>query len=303
MELYQLHTFVTVREENSISGAARRLYTTPSAVSMHIKSLEDELGIQLFTRTNQGMNITPKGELLYEKAIRTLRAAQDIIDEASDIRNTLMGSVSVGLCTDAVYLKIPALIEQLQQNYPGLLLSLEKSTSVRIAEAVNAKQLDIGLVFGRVSQASLRVQQLECTELVVAIPAAWDNTFDPSDWEELARQPWISTGSTCPFQQMLVEHLQTHSLSCQNLVHAHDDRNRFDLVAAGLGLSLLERDSTLQGQEQGLMSIAPVTALSCPLSVIYRTDEAENPRIRCIAEMLHKLFAVPQSQSNSRNRA
>jgi DNA-binding transcriptional LysR family regulator len=54
MELTHLHTFITVAEEKSITRAARRLFTTPSAVSMHIKALEDELNIQLFVRRRNG---------------------------------------------------------------------------------------------------------------------------------------------------------------------------------------------------------------------------------------------------------
>lgn len=70
MELYQLQTFIIVAEEGSITGAARRLYTTPSTVSMHIRALEDELGVELFTRSNQGVTITAKGQQLREKADR-----------------------------------------------------------------------------------------------------------------------------------------------------------------------------------------------------------------------------------------
>ena len=68
MELTHLRTFVIVAEEKSISQAARRLFTTPSSISVQIKALEDELGVQLFIRNARGMQITDKGDVLLLKA-------------------------------------------------------------------------------------------------------------------------------------------------------------------------------------------------------------------------------------------
>lgn len=72
MELNYLQTFVVVAEEKTITHAAQRLFTTPSSISVHIKNLEEELGVQLFVRTPRGMQITEKGQILLEKARHTL---------------------------------------------------------------------------------------------------------------------------------------------------------------------------------------------------------------------------------------
>ena len=57
MELYHLRTFITVAETGSVTQAARRLFMTPPSVTAHIKSLEDELQVQLFRRTAQGWEL------------------------------------------------------------------------------------------------------------------------------------------------------------------------------------------------------------------------------------------------------
>jgi len=62
MELYQLKTFVTVAEEGHLTRAAERLFTSQPAISAHIKSLEEELGVTLFHRTPKGMQLTTEGE-------------------------------------------------------------------------------------------------------------------------------------------------------------------------------------------------------------------------------------------------
>lgn len=290
MELYQLQTFIIVAEEKNITRAARRLYTTPSTVSMHIKALEDELGVQLFTRTNQGVTITPKGQLLHDKAVETLRAAQDLVNHATDIQQTLMGSISLGLCTDPAVLKIPELIRQIHTDYPGIDLSLEKISSLQIIENVASGQLDLGFIFGTFSHPLVTTQYLASTELVVVLPASWAMPdFDPSDWYHLGNQPWVSAGKSCYFQMMLDQHLQGLGLSYRRLVQIDDDRSRYDLVRAGMGLSLLERYAAEQGVAAGDLKIAPVAPLECNISLAYRTHERNHPLVSCLVSLIEAL--------------
>jgi DNA-binding transcriptional LysR family regulator len=290
MELYQLQTFVIVAEEGNLTRAARRLYTTPSTISMHIKALEEELGVQLFVRSNQGMAITAKGQQILDKARGTLRAAQDLVNHATDIQATLVGQVSIGLCSASPYLKIPQLIQQLRDDYPGIDLLLDQSTTVQITESIVTDRLDMGFVYGTVTHPLLEARHLTQTELVVVMPSAWPTDFDPSDWHALAARPWISPLMSCPFQSAVDEHLAKHGLSCNHHVHLDDDRGRYDLVKAGLGLSLLERYAAEQGVAEGAVSIAPVDPLPIDLSLVYRAHERNQPLLRCMADLIVALF-------------
>jgi DNA-binding transcriptional LysR family regulator len=62
MEFHQLTSFVTVARTGNVTRAAAELNTTPPAVSIHIRQLEEELGLVLFTRTSRGMHLTSEGE-------------------------------------------------------------------------------------------------------------------------------------------------------------------------------------------------------------------------------------------------
>ncbi|MFZ5570735.1 MAG: LysR family transcriptional regulator [Thermodesulfobacteriota bacterium] len=72
MELYQLKTFVTVAGEGHLARAANRLHASQPSVSAHIKSLEDELGVALFTRGPKGMALTREGSILCKQAEEVL---------------------------------------------------------------------------------------------------------------------------------------------------------------------------------------------------------------------------------------
>lgn len=290
MELYQLQTFVIVAEEGNVTRAAKRLYTTPSTISMHIKALEEELGVQLFTRSNQGMAITTKGQHILDKARATLHAAQDLVNHATDIQAALMGQVSIGLCSAPHFLKIPQLIQRLQDDYPGIDLLLDQSTSIQITDAVATNQLDLGFVYGTISHPVLEARHLAQTELVVVMPASWHVNFDPSDWHELAAQAWVSPRVSCPFQQVVDDYLAKRGLVCQHRVQIDDERSRYELVKAGVGLSLLERYAADAGVIEGTISIAPVEPLPVDLSLIYRAHERNQPLLRCMIDVIDALF-------------
>lgn len=302
MELYQLQTFVIVAEEANLTRAAKRLYTTPSTISMHIKGLEEELGVQLFTRSNQGMAITAKGQQILDKARVTLRAAQDLVNHATDMQAALVGQVSIGLCSAPYYLRVPQLIRRLRDDYPGIDLLLDQSTTQQITEAIVTERLDMGFVYGDVTSPALEAHHLTQTELVVVVPASWPADFDLSDWHELAARPWVSPLISCPFQQVVDAYLGRRGLNCQQRVQIDDERSRYELVKAGMGLSLLERYAADQGVTEGAVRIAPVDPLPVDLSLVYRAHERNQPLLRCVADLILRLFdAEERTPSPSEN--
>lgn len=81
MELRHLRSFVFVAETKSFSIAASRCCVTQSAVSQHVRLLEDELGCKLLIRTSHGMMLTESGEALLPRWRKPnmLRSCQNCI--------------------------------------------------------------------------------------------------------------------------------------------------------------------------------------------------------------------------------
>lgn len=79
MSLSQIRYFVAVAEEKNVGRAALRLRIAQPPISRHIKSLEDEVGAPLFTRTPRGMELLPAGEVFLDRARKIL----DAVDEAA----------------------------------------------------------------------------------------------------------------------------------------------------------------------------------------------------------------------------
>ncbi|MBX3065212.1 MAG: LysR family transcriptional regulator [Anaerolineae bacterium] len=290
MELHHLQTFVIVAEEQSITRAARRLYTTPSAVSMHIKALEDELNVRLFVRSSRGMQITEIGERLREKARSTLHAAQEMVNYASASQEYLLGNITLGLNASPRYLRIAQLIKALNADCPGIDLLMKNSSTGGVIAGVKQGQMDVGFCFGEINDPLLISQPLGVAELVIAAPIVWAAQLADADWESIACLPWINTGADCPFQPLIDALFTPRGISYRQQVQTDDEMTRGALVAAGVGISLLERQEAQELVDAGSAILWAAPPTYCDLSIIYPVHRQHDPLIKAVMQRVRQVW-------------
>jgi DNA-binding transcriptional LysR family regulator len=281
MELYQLRTFLVVAAERSVTRAARRLLATPPSVSGHIKALEDEWNVPLFRRTAGGMEITEKGEELRVKAEATLLAAQDLANHATNLRGLLMGTVRIGINCSAELLRVPALVTRMREACPGVELQIVQYASGRIVKELMHGSLEAGFIFGQ-SGEQLTAHRLTAAELVVSAPCAWEPDIRAATWETLASLPWIRSSGDCPFQHAIDRMFEEAGLEQRIAVSADDDTTRAELVAAGVGIALLERSDARRAVATGSVIIWQSEPILCDLSFAYLASRRDDPLVRAL---------------------
>lgn len=145
MELRQIRYFVRVVELGSMSRAAQELGMVQSALSQQVSRLEGELSTRLLQRTSKGVLPTEAGLAFFREAQLTLRHAEQAARAAQQAR--LSGAVSVGLApTTAAVLGLP-LLRAMRERYPDVRLHLVESMSGHVTTMLNARQLDLAVLF------------------------------------------------------------------------------------------------------------------------------------------------------------
>ena len=145
MELRQLRYFVRVVELGSMSRAAVDLEVVQSALSQQIARLEGELATRLLQRSSKGVAPTEAGLAFFGQAQMALRHADEAVRAAQQSR--LSGSVSVGLApTTASILGLP-LMQAVRERYPDVRLHMVESLSGHLSGMLNARQLDLAVLF------------------------------------------------------------------------------------------------------------------------------------------------------------
>ena len=176
MELRQLRYFVRVVELGSISGAAQDLELVQSALSQQISRLESELSTRLLQRSPKGVRPTEAGLAFFHEAQLVLRHAEQAVRAAQQAR--LTGSVSVGMApTTAAVLGLP-LLRAMRERYPDVRLHVVESLSGHLTAMLNARQLDLAMLFD--SQAGRRLSVMPLLEEKLFLIESRHASIDPA---------------------------------------------------------------------------------------------------------------------------
>lgn len=144
MNFTQISTFQAVMTSASLSDAAKKLGRTQPAVSASIKSLEDQLGLQLFERRGRKLIPVPEAQYL-------LAEADSILSQMSRVRQTMLslsdgqaGTLKVAAMPGPVSLIFPRFIASKLNGSDGISVSIQARTSNQIAELTRAQSIDFG---------------------------------------------------------------------------------------------------------------------------------------------------------------
>src|SRR6185436_18966669 len=118
MTLRHLGHFVAVAEEGSFTRAAERLNIVQSAVSSTVRSLERELGVELFERTTQHVALSDAGQVLLPEARATLAAAASARDAIAELTGGLRGTLTIGTMQSLKAVDLPRLLVAFSSDHP-----------------------------------------------------------------------------------------------------------------------------------------------------------------------------------------
>jgi DNA-binding transcriptional LysR family regulator len=124
VELRHLRYFIAIAEEQSFSRAAERMWIAQPGLSTQIRRLEAELGVQLFERHTRGVRLTQPGEVFLERARVALAAAERAAATGRDLKAGVVGSVRLGVATEARRSTASGLLHRFSRERPGVELTV-----------------------------------------------------------------------------------------------------------------------------------------------------------------------------------
>ena len=299
MEYYHLRTFVAVAEEEHLTRAAERLSASLSAVSTHIRGLEDELGVRLFTRTPKGMRLTHEGQALLPEARQALAGVEAIRSAAARLRRQVAGVARIGLNNEANRMRVPQFLSAMSQRYPGVELHLTDSSSPIIRDQVRNGELDLGFIYDNILEPAHEVSALflEAVPVAVVGPTAWADRVCRASWEELAGLPWVWFSAHCPFQVLLEQTFSRQGLPLNKAMVGDSDTTLRTLVAAGCGLSLLRLDDAEEAEAAGEVCLWRAEELVLNLSLIHRRDRGGDRVIQAVTSAVAEVWDVAKQRN------
>jgi LysR family carnitine catabolism transcriptional activator len=259
MNVKQLRAFLAVAECLSFAQAGERLHLSQPALSLAIKSLEDDLGGQLLARTTRNVSLTPEGETLLPLA-RQLLADWDNTEELLRQRFTLqMGKVSVAAMPSFAGNLLPVALKVFRGRYPRVNVAVHDVINEQVLEMVRHRRVELGIGFEPESSNSLVFTPFYMDRFVAVVAA--DSPLagrDEVTWSELLGQDFIALQRPSAVRLLLEQAILARHGKLSVAFESHQLSTIGRMVANGLGVSAVPSLCIGQMQELGAVCVALV---------------------------------------------
>ncbi len=241
IKLSQIRALIAVAQFHNFSEAALHLEISQSAVSHAIASLEDELGVILFSRGRHGAQLTPVGNRVLTHAQQIWRSLDSLMQEAHLVRGLDGGEVRIASFRSVATHILPSVIAQFRQQLPGIsALITEHSDYIAVERALRDGRADIGITYLPTS-AEFEAWELFRDEYLVFLPPTFAPPQLPLTWEILARYPLITAPTTDACSIFLQTHFAKHGQTLRSVQEVTEDSTMISMVRQGLGVAVLPR--------------------------------------------------------------
>jgi DNA-binding transcriptional LysR family regulator len=291
--------FLTVVQEGSFSGAAKRLHLTQPAVSFQMAALEEHYKAPLFDRGPRGVTLTESGRVVYEYAIEIVRLVANSEQDVAELRGMVRGNLILGAGTVPGEYILPQYLGRFSKLYPGVVVSLKVSGSGVVKDMVLDGTVDLGVVGARFSDEKLVCADFLPDELKIIVPAGHQllsqKAVKPEDllnYTFVMREP--DSGTRLVFQKAL----KTAGVKPENIqigIITGSTQAVKTAVEAGLGISVVSGWAIQKEVAMGTLAVIDVEGLNLRRE-FYLIRRAGGPRTFAASRFWEEVLSVKRDE-------
>jgi DNA-binding transcriptional LysR family regulator len=265
LSLHDLNVFVEAAHARNFSVAARRLYLSQPAVSLHVGHLEKQLGLELFHRKGRSIELSEAGRILLPLAQACLRDAKNIEETMGGLKGRLVGELNIACSTTVGKYILPRLVAGFRRQYPEVRVAINVMSRRSAVDALLEGRAATAVISAKLSHAELVYQPFLRDRIVLIVPPdhpwADGRSICP---EELLGQPFIMREASAAAHEMLLESLAQRQLDPEqlNVVLTLSNDEAIEMsVEAGLGAAFVSRLAASHGLALARVVEVPVQGM------------------------------------------
>lgn len=243
MQFHQLEYFVAVAGTRHFTRAAAQVHVAQPSLSQQIRSLERELGAELFHRARGHISLTDAGEALLPLAQRILADAETARREVQEVAQLRRGRVRLGATPSLCASLVPDVLRLFHDRYPGVELLVHEDASLDLVRTLAAGELDLALVITPLPAPSpaLATTELLREELVAVSTASAPapGTDGRLTVEDLRDQPLVMFRRGYDLRELTVAACRAAGFEPDFTVEGGEMDAVLGFVRAGMGLAVI----------------------------------------------------------------
>lgn len=252
MEFRQLQYAIQIATEKNFSRAAEKLHIAQPSLSQQLSKLEKEIGVLLFQRSTNSVELTHAGAAFVGQAQKIVDAMEQLKQEMDDISQMRKGKLVIGSLPITGSHILPLVLPVFQQRFPSIDVVLIEDTTANLEMLTSTGKTDISLLTLPLLEQSLTYQTLIEEEICLAVPethplaAEYDraNHGKTISIERLNDEPFIVLKNGQGFRQIAIELCKKAGFTPRVVFESSNIETVQSLVAAGMGIAFVPQMMT-----------------------------------------------------------
>ncbi|MGM9924496.1 MAG: LysR family transcriptional regulator [Bacillus sp. (in: firmicutes)] len=270
MEFSWLQTFVAAAECANFRKTSELLFMSQPSVTVHIKNLEKELGVQLFRREKQRVKLTKEGKIFNEHAKNLLEYYQKGLDDMYSCSQGYASKLSIAISPLVADTILPFVLKKYMTKHPELEMSVKVLESIDIEEELLKDEIDIGLSCLHAASQELYCETLYTDQVrLIAAHDGFDSEAAPIlDEEELLMTNYLLTDNHPVYWENLSRMVRNEfpKVRMMKVSQIHITK-RF--IVEGLGVSFLPLSTVRRELLEGWLLEVPCQSIQLPEAYTY----------------------------------
>ena len=255
INLKLLHTFLLAAEHESFRKAAEESNRSPSAISMQIRDLEEQIGVLLFRRTPQKVLLTAEGRILFEQAKRALQEVQSGLDLLTESAQSRSRHIRMACVPTLASGWLPNILATFKVRYPRSQVQLMELSTTPMLELLKRQDVEFGIGPEVPDMGDYEFEPILEDPLVACVPPAFDQGQSSIGFADLVETPVILLSKTTAVRGLIDETLEALSVRLDVQFEVQAATTALALAASGLGIAIVPRVALVQAGVQQFRTV------------------------------------------------
>ena len=240
MELNQLRYVMECAKLENMTKAAESLHISQPSLSIQIKNLEDELGINLFERTRKRIYLTEAGKVFVHQAKQILQNIDSLSETMGEFASQKRGSIRIGLLPIMIHLEMDKMVADFADEYPYYNLKIVEQGSQSLINSVLNNDLDAALAILTNTNNDNRLHYIKLMEskLVAVVPVQHPLAKKKSlVFEDFEETKLVLTNGNFNMQKLILDELDSRDIHYDTFSQCNQIETCFSLASKGFGIA------------------------------------------------------------------
>lgn len=272
MDLRQLEYFQMVSRLNNITRAAERLHVAQPSITVAIKKLEEELGVQLFDRSQKKIVLTAEGQVFLHRVESILGSLEEAVIEMQDYQGLAKGIIKLGVPPMIGSFIFPEIFAGFRKKYPNIDFIITEDGSLAVRELLEQGVLDLGIIIMKEESRYLDTVLIQENQIVACLPLGHHLAGARSiSFADLRYEKFIMLKEDTYHRRVVLEACEKAGYFPEIILSSSQTETIRALVANGLGISFLLE--SIAQRKKDLVWIPLADPLKIHISLAWKKDK------------------------------